>query len=140
MESKKTIFNYISDVFTMYGVIVFVYILLSLIVGDYVGDFSSLFRLGSAGLFHSNIITVTAPCKYYSYRSEYLSCRPMDKKYDGCFEKCAVFSDDYGRNCGSDCFVRLVSCEQPKGLGRFHFIIYDKYAYKWIIKQAERAC
>lgn len=56
MESKKTIFNYISDVFTMYGVIVFVYILLSLIVGDYVGDFSSLFRLGSAGLSTATLL------------------------------------------------------------------------------------
>jgi len=56
MESKKTIFNYISDVFTMYGVIVSVYILLSLIVGDYVGELSSLFRLGSAGLSTATLL------------------------------------------------------------------------------------
>ena len=56
MESKKTVFNYISDVFTMYGVIVSVYILLSLIVGDYVGDYSSLFRLGSAGLSTATLL------------------------------------------------------------------------------------
>jgi hypothetical protein len=56
MESKKTIFNYISDVFTMYGVIVSVYILLSLIVGDYVGELSSLFRFGSAGLSTATLL------------------------------------------------------------------------------------
>lgn len=56
MESKKTIFNYISDVFTMYGGIVSVYILLNLIIGDYVGDYSSLFRLGSAGLSTATLL------------------------------------------------------------------------------------
>ncbi|NLZ70257.1 MAG: hypothetical protein GX907_02865 [Clostridiaceae bacterium] len=50
MEKQKTFFNYIADVFVIYGVIVFVYALLSLIIGDYISDYSSLFRLGSGGL------------------------------------------------------------------------------------------
>lgn len=50
MEKRKTIFNYFSDIFTLYGIIVIIYVLLSLIIGDSIGGYSSLFRLGSKGL------------------------------------------------------------------------------------------
>ncbi len=91
MESKKTIFNYISDVFTMYGVIVFVYILLSLIVGDYVGDFSSLFRLGSAGLSTATLLQLLLLASIIVIAQNIYLADRWIKKYDGCFEKCAVF-------------------------------------------------
>lgn len=50
MEEKKTIFNDISDIFARFGVIVSIFTLFSLLFGDYVGPYSSLFRLGSGGL------------------------------------------------------------------------------------------
>lgn len=50
MEKNKTIFNYLTNVFALYGVIVSIYVLLSIIIGDYIGGYSSLFRLGSKGL------------------------------------------------------------------------------------------
>lgn len=56
MEKRKTIFYYISDVFAKYGVIVSVFILLSLIIGDYAGEYSSLFRLGGEGLSTATLL------------------------------------------------------------------------------------
>ncbi|MGI6315227.1 MAG: hypothetical protein ACOX17_00900 [Christensenellales bacterium] len=50
MEEKKTVFDYIAGGLAVYGVMVTVFVLLSLILGDYVGDYSSLFRYGADGL------------------------------------------------------------------------------------------
>lgn len=50
MEEKKTVFNYISRLFATYGIMVTIFIILALIVGEYTQDLSSLFRLGGKGL------------------------------------------------------------------------------------------
>lgn len=50
MEEKNTIFDYITGTFATYGVMVSVFILLGLILGNYIGDYSSLFRFGAEGL------------------------------------------------------------------------------------------
>ncbi|NLL91721.1 MAG: hypothetical protein GX222_04795 [Ruminococcaceae bacterium] len=56
MEKRKTIFNYISEVFAVYGIIVTIYVLLSLFIGDYVGEYSSMFRLGNKGLSNATLL------------------------------------------------------------------------------------
>lgn len=50
MEEKKTVFSYISQVFATYGIIVTIFTLLSLLIGEGTGAYSSLFRLGRTGL------------------------------------------------------------------------------------------
>ena len=50
MEEKKTVFSYIGQVFGTYGVIVTIFTLFSLLIGEGTGAYSPLFRLGRAGL------------------------------------------------------------------------------------------
>ncbi len=50
MEEKKTVFSYISQVFATYGIIVTIFTLFSLLIGEGTGAYSSLFRLGRTGL------------------------------------------------------------------------------------------
>ena len=55
MEEKKTIFNYISQAFTIFGIIVAIFMIFSLIVGDSTEGYSSLFILGKEGLSISTL-------------------------------------------------------------------------------------
>lgn len=50
MEERKTVFNYISQVFATFGIIVTIFILFSLLIGEGTGAYSTLFALGRAGL------------------------------------------------------------------------------------------
>ena len=50
MEEKKTIFNYISQTFATYGVIVLIFILFSLFIGESASEYSPLFALGKEGI------------------------------------------------------------------------------------------
>lgn len=50
MEEKKTIYNYISQIFATYGIIVFMFIIFCLLIGEEARDYSSLFSLGGKGL------------------------------------------------------------------------------------------
>ena len=50
MKEKKTAFTYISQVFATYGIIVTIFILFSLLIGEGTGAYSPLFQLGKAGL------------------------------------------------------------------------------------------
>lgn len=50
MEEKKTFFNYISQVFATFGIIIVIFVIFSLIIGDGAKVYSSLFSLGSEGL------------------------------------------------------------------------------------------
>lgn len=50
MEEKKTIFNYISQMFATFGIIVTIFIIFSLVIGESSGDYSTLFALGNTGL------------------------------------------------------------------------------------------
>ncbi len=50
MEEKKNIFNYISQLFATFGIIVTIFIVLSIFIGEGTGEYSSLFRLGREAL------------------------------------------------------------------------------------------
>ena len=50
MEEKKTIFNYISQAFATYGIIVLVFVVFNILLGDVAGDYSALFALGKNGM------------------------------------------------------------------------------------------
>ena len=50
MEENKTIFNYISQMFATFGIIVTIFIIFSLVIGESSGDYSTLFALGKTGL------------------------------------------------------------------------------------------
>ncbi len=50
MEAKKSVFAYFGRIFATYGVIVTIFILFSLLIGEGTGDYSPLFRLGREGL------------------------------------------------------------------------------------------
>ncbi|MCR5250402.1 MAG: hypothetical protein K6E50_07335 [Lachnospiraceae bacterium] len=50
MEEKKTVFDYFAELMTTYGVMVMVFLILNLLIGKKIGDFSSLFRLGGEGI------------------------------------------------------------------------------------------
>ena len=50
MEEKKNIYNYISQMFATFGIIVTIFIIFSLVIGESSGDYSTLFILGKKGL------------------------------------------------------------------------------------------
>ncbi|MBP5654199.1 MAG: hypothetical protein J6X33_01665 [Clostridiales bacterium] len=50
MDDRKNIFDYIGQLFTRYGVMVVIFIVLSLIMGEHAKNLSTLFALGSSGL------------------------------------------------------------------------------------------
>ena len=49
MEDNKTIFNYIGQVFATYGMILFIFIIFGIMIGDNASGSSSLFELGNQG-------------------------------------------------------------------------------------------
>lgn len=56
MEEKKTIFNYISQLFAIYGIVIAIFVVINLIIGNKAGTISTLFALGSAGLSTKTLI------------------------------------------------------------------------------------
>ena len=56
MEDKKTIFNYISQLFAIYGIVIAIFVAINLIVGNEAGSVSTLFALGSNGLSTKTLI------------------------------------------------------------------------------------
>lgn len=56
MEEKKTIFDYIRQLFSIFGIIVILHVVLDLLVGDKACEVSTLFSLGSAGLSNHTLI------------------------------------------------------------------------------------
>ena len=50
MEEKKTVFNYISQLFATYGVIVVIFIVFSLVIGNGADKYSALFSYKDAAL------------------------------------------------------------------------------------------
>ena len=56
MEDKKTVFNYIGQMFSIYGVMIMIFIVINLIIGNEAGSVSTLFSLGSAGLSMATLL------------------------------------------------------------------------------------
>ena len=56
IEEKKTIFSYIGQALATYGTLVFIFSAFSMLLGDKVGDYSSLFALGSKGMTMPTLI------------------------------------------------------------------------------------
>ena len=56
MDDRKTIFDYIKQLFTTYGIMVLIFILINLLVGDGARTLSLLFSLGSAGLSTATLL------------------------------------------------------------------------------------
>lgn len=56
MEQKKTVFNYIGQLFATYGIIVTIIIVFVSIVGENAKDLSSLYQFGSRGLASSTLV------------------------------------------------------------------------------------
>ena len=50
MEQNKTIFNYVRQVFAIYGIIVMVFLVFCTLTGEGAREYSSLYALGSKGL------------------------------------------------------------------------------------------
>ena len=50
MEEKKTVFNFIRQAFATYGIIVLVFVVFNILLGDVAGDYSALFALGKDGM------------------------------------------------------------------------------------------
>ena len=56
MEDRKTIFEYIGQLFTTFGIMVVIFIVINLIIGSEAGSVSTLFALGPAGLSSSTLL------------------------------------------------------------------------------------
>ena len=56
MEENKTLFDYISKVFAVFGVVILIHVLIGTLVGQDAGEVSTLFSLGSKGLAMSTIL------------------------------------------------------------------------------------
>lgn len=50
MEQKKTIFHYIGQVFTTYGIIISIFLVFTSLIGESASEFSTLYSLGNKGL------------------------------------------------------------------------------------------
>jgi len=60
MEDNKTIFNYIGQVFTTFGIMILIFVALAAVVGEKVEGFGSLFELGKKGLALGTILQLFA--------------------------------------------------------------------------------
>lgn len=60
MEDNKTLFDYISKVFTVFGVVILIHVVIGLIVGQGASELSTLFRLGSEGLAMTTLLQLFA--------------------------------------------------------------------------------
>lgn len=56
MDEKKTIFDYIKQFFTTYGIMVVIFIVTNLLVGNEARVLSTLFALGSVGLSTATLL------------------------------------------------------------------------------------
>ena len=56
MEEKKTIFSYISQMFATFGIIMLIFVIFALIIGNPAKEYSSLFALGSEGFAIGTIL------------------------------------------------------------------------------------
>ena len=56
MEEKKNVFDYIRQLFTIFGVMVLIFVIFNLIIGDEAKSISTLFTLGSTGLTTATIL------------------------------------------------------------------------------------
>ena len=50
MEERKSVFEYIKELFTCYGIVILIFIAINFFIGDQAGSVSTLFALGSKGL------------------------------------------------------------------------------------------
>ena len=55
-EEKKTVFDYLGQIFMLYGMTVCIFIVFSLTIGDYAKEASQLFSLGDEGLRFSTLL------------------------------------------------------------------------------------
>ena len=56
MEEKKNVFDYIRQLFTIYGVMVLIFVIFNLVIGDEAKSISTLFTLGSTGLMSATLL------------------------------------------------------------------------------------
>ena len=56
MEDRKNIFDYIKQLFTSFGIVVLLFIIINLIIGNEAGSVSSLFAIGSTGLSTATLL------------------------------------------------------------------------------------
>ena len=56
MDDRKTVFEYISQLFMTCGIMVVIFIVINLFIGDEAGRVSSLFALGVAGLSSATLL------------------------------------------------------------------------------------
>ena len=56
MDDNKNIFDYIKQLFTSFGIVVLLFIVINLIIGDEAGSISSLFALGAKGLSTATLL------------------------------------------------------------------------------------
>ena len=60
MEDNKTLFDYISRVFAVFGVVILIHVLIGSLVVQDAGEVSTLFSLGSEGLAMNTILQLFA--------------------------------------------------------------------------------
>ena len=60
MEESRSVFDYISKVFTVFGVVILIHVVIGLLVGADASEMSTLFTLGSEGLAMATIIQLFA--------------------------------------------------------------------------------
>lgn len=58
MEENKTIFSYLGQIFATFGVIVVIFLVFALVIGNDTSEYSTLFALGSKGLTAATLLEV----------------------------------------------------------------------------------
>ena len=60
MEENRSVFDYISKVFSVFGVVILIHVVIGLLVGADASEMSTLFTLGSEGLAMATIVQLFA--------------------------------------------------------------------------------
>ena len=103
MEDKKTIFDYLGQLFATYGITVAIFIVFGMVVGEGAREFSTLFALGN-----SDAGTAAFAGAYNYGCSDFIFDRQMGQKYADAFSKCLLlwmYLCGDGSVCGAFCMV-----------------------------------
>ena len=98
MEDKKNIFDYIRQLFAIYGVMVLIFIVINLIIGNEAGSVSTLFALGSKALSTATLLELFLLGVIVTISTEHLPDGSSDQEHGTDRQQYPVLCNDTGRD------------------------------------------
>lgn len=138
MEKKKTVFDYLAQVFTTFGFTMLVMNIFCLIFGDSAKEFSAMYELGSQG------IPVNIAFQFFLYIYSYCKC-PFCFFYGRCYKENAHMVADNlyaGGYCCNYCrvynSVSLVPDRYVAAMGNVFFVLRPFFSGKLFCNEYKR--